>query len=311
MKDMLDLRALAIFVKVGERRSFVRAARDLGITQSGVSNAVSRLEDQLGLRLLARTTRSVALTEDGAAFFERCRRILADLDEAEQVLTQARLTPRGTLRVDLPVTFGRIKVVPLLGAFEARCPEVQLDVTLTDRYVDLVEEGIDVTVRIGDLRDSSLIARRLGESQLRITGSPDYFRRHGRPETPEDLAYHRCLPFTIRDTRAARDWYLRRGGADLPFTPRATMSFNDGSAVVAAACAGFGLIQMNDYTTDDAVAAGDLEPVLDAYNPSPTPISVVYPAARHLSPKVRAFADFIAAALRAPAINRGKAFPAR
>jgi LysR family transcriptional regulator, regulator for bpeEF and oprC len=308
---MLDLRALAIFVKVGERRSFIRAARDLGITQSGVSNAVSRLEDQLGLRLLARTTRSVALTEDGAAFFERCRRILADLDEAEQVLTQARIAPRGTLRLDVPVSFGRLKVVPLLGAFQAQFPELRLDVTLTDRYVDLVEEGIDVTMRIGDLQDSSLIARRLAESQLRITGSPDYFRRHGRPETPEDLAHHRCLPFTIRDSRVARDWYLRRDGVDRPFSPNATISFNDGSAIVTAACAGFGLIQMNDYTTDDAVAAGDLETVLDAHNPSPTPIWVVYPAGRHLSPKVRAFADFMAAQLRTPAVNRGRASPAR
>jgi LysR family transcriptional regulator, regulator for bpeEF and oprC len=295
---VLDLKALAIFVKVGERRSFVRAARELGITQSGVSNAISRLEDQLGLRLLARTTRSVGLTEDGAAFLERCRRILADLEEAEQVLTQARLAPRGRLRVDLPVSFGRIKVVPLLGDLQARFPELQLEVTFTDRYIDLVEEGVDVTVRIGALQDSSLIARRLSESQLRIAGSPDYFARHGRPQAPEDLLRHHCLPFTLRDTRIPRDWYLRRDGADSPFTPNAAMSFNDGSAIVAAACAGYGLVQMNDYTTDDAIAAGMLEPVLEAFNPSPTPIWLVYPAGRHLSPKVRAFADFMAERLR-------------
>src|SRR5580704_14854498 len=138
-RSMQDLRTLAIFVKVAERRSFVRAATDLGITQSGVSNAISRLEDQLGLRLLARTTRRVGLTQDGAAFFERCRRILADLDEAEQVLTQARLAPRGRLHVDLPLSFGRIKVVPLLGDLQAQFPELELEVTFTDRYVDLVE----------------------------------------------------------------------------------------------------------------------------------------------------------------------------
>jgi LysR family transcriptional regulator, regulator for bpeEF and oprC len=295
---MLDLKALTIFVKVSERRSFVRAARELGITQSGVSNAISRLEDQLGLRLLARTTRRVGLTQDGAAFFERCRRILADLDEAEQVLTQARLAPRGRLHVDLPLSFGRIKVVPLLGDLQAQFPELELEVTFTDRYVDLVEEGVDVTVRIGALQDSSLIARRLTASQLRIAGSPDYFARHGRPQAPEDLARHRCLPFAIRDSRVARDWQLRRDGVDSPFTPNAAISFNDGSAIVAAACAGYGLVQMNDYTTDGAIAAGALEPVLEAFNPSPTPIWLVYPAGRHLSPKVRAFVDFMAARLR-------------
>jgi LysR family transcriptional regulator for bpeEF and oprC len=158
--------------------------------------------------------------------------------------------------------------------------------------------GVDVTVRIGALQDSSLIARRLTASQLRIAGAPDYFARHGRPQAPEDLVRHRCLPFTIRDTRVARDWQLRRDGVDSPFTPNAAMSFNDGSAIVAAACAGYGLVQMNDYTTDGAIAAGALEPVLEAFNPSPTPIWLVYPAGRHLSPKVRAFVDFMAARLR-------------
>jgi LysR family transcriptional regulator for bpeEF and oprC len=304
---MRDLRALAIFVKVGERRSFVRAARELGITQSGVSNAISRLEGQLGLRLLARTTRSVGLTEDGAAFFERCRRILADLDEAEQVLTQARLAPRGRLRVDLPLSFGWIKLVPLLGDFRAQFPELQLEVTCTDRYVDLAEEGIDVTVRIGALRDSSLIARRLTASQLRVAGSPEYFARYGRPQTPEDLVRHRCLPFTIRDTRLARDWYFRRGDADISFTPKAEMSFNDGGAIVAAACAGYGLVQISDYTTDGAIAAGALAPVLEEFNPNPTPIWLVYTAGRHLSPKVRAFADFMVARLRSPAVSADQA----
>src|SRR5262245_46613679 len=150
---MPDLRALTIFVKVAERKSFVRAAVDLGMTQSGVSNAIGRLEDQLGVRLLARTTRRVGLTEDGAAFFERCRQILAELDEAELVLKEARLKPIGRLRVDLPVSFGRLKVVPLLGAFRAQYPEVELAISLTDRYVDLVEEGIDVCVRFGVLQD--------------------------------------------------------------------------------------------------------------------------------------------------------------
>ncbi len=295
---MLELKSLSIFVKVGERRSFVGAARDLGMTQSGVSNAIARLEDQLGLRLFARTTRRVGLTEDGAAFFERCRRVLAELDEAERVLTQSRLAPAGRLRLDLPVQFGRLKIVPLLGAFRAQYPALQLEVSLTDRFIDLVEEGVDVAVRIGALAELSLIARRLTHSQLRVAGAPGYFARHGRPQSPEELARHQCLPFAIRDTRAVRDWRFRRDGVELTLTPKAEMSFNDGAAIVAAACAGDGLIQMNDYAIDDAVAAGALEPVLEAFDPAANPIWLVYPATRHLSPKVRAFVDFMSARFR-------------
>jgi LysR family transcriptional regulator for bpeEF and oprC len=195
---MQDLRTLAIFVKVSERRSFVRAAADLGITQSGVSNAISRLEDQLGVRLLARTTRRVSLTEDGAAFYERCRQVLADLEEAELVLKEVRLRPVGRLRIDMPVSFGRLKVVPLLGAFQAQYPDIKLALSFTDRYVDLIEEGIDVSVRFGELQDSTLIARRLTQAQFRVVAAPSYFAKHGRPRKPEDLAAHNCLALTLQ-----------------------------------------------------------------------------------------------------------------
>src|SRR5262249_18092994 len=194
---MQDLRTLAIFVKVAERRSFVGAATDLGITQSGVSNAINRLENQLGVRLLARTTRRVSLTEDGAAFFERCRQVLADLEEPEPLLTEARLKPAGRLRVDMPVAFGRLKVVPLLADFHAQHPEVSLALSFTDRYVDLVEEGIDVSVRFGALQDSNLIARRLTQAQFRVVGAPSYFATRRRPRRPEDLAAHNCLALPL------------------------------------------------------------------------------------------------------------------
>jgi len=152
---MQDLRTLAIFVKVAERRSFVRAASDLGITQSGVSNAISRLEQQVGTRLLARTTRRVSLTDHGAAYFERCRRALAELEEAELVLKDSQLEPSGNLRIDMPVSFDRLKVVPLLGPFQAKYPNIKLRVTFTDRYIDLIEEGVDVCMRLGPLHDSA------------------------------------------------------------------------------------------------------------------------------------------------------------
>jgi LysR family transcriptional regulator for bpeEF and oprC len=210
---MQDLRTLAIFVKVAERLSFVRAAGDLGITQSGVSNAISRLEDQIGTPLLARTTRRVSLTEHGAAYFERCRQALAELEEAELVLKNAQLKPSGNLRIGMPVSFGRLKVVPLLGAFQARYPDIALRLTFNDRYVDLVEESIDVSIRFGVLQDSSLIARRLGGAQLSVVGAPRYLAKYGTPKRPEDLAAHNCLEFAFRETRLAREWRFARSGA--------------------------------------------------------------------------------------------------
>jgi LysR family transcriptional regulator, regulator for bpeEF and oprC len=293
-----DLRTLAIFVKVAERKSFVRAAAELGITQSGVSNAISRLEDQLGVRLLARTTRRVGLTEDGAAFFERCRQVLADLEEAELVLRETRLKPTGRLRIDMPVGFGRLKVVPLLATFQAQYPELTLALSSTDRYVDLVEESIDVCVRFGELQDSSLMARRLTQTQFRVFGTPSYFAKHGRPKKPDDLAAHNCLGFTLRDTRLVRNWRFIRDGVEATVMPKGNMTFTDGAALCDAACAGGGLAQMHGYYVDNALAAGKLEPVLERFKPPVDPIWLVYPQTRHLSPKVRAFIDFMVAQFR-------------
>jgi DNA-binding transcriptional LysR family regulator len=297
---MADLRTLAIFVKVAERKSFVRAADDLGITQSGVSNAIKRLEEQTGTRLLARTTRRVSLTDDGTAFFERCRQALAEIDEAEQVLKEAQLTPSGNLRVDLPVSFGRIKMVPLLGPFQARYPDVRLSVSFTDRYIDLIEEGVDICVRVGVLHDSSLIARRLIGSQQRVVGTPAYFAKHGLPKTPDDLANHNCLAFTFRDTRLARLWRFATADGQITRSPEGNMTFSDGAAVCEATCVGYGLAQLHDYYLDHEIARGKLVSVLDRFSPTPEPIWLVYPQTRHLTPKVRAFVDFMAAQFRVP-----------
>jgi LysR family transcriptional regulator, regulator for bpeEF and oprC len=289
----MDLRVLTIFIKVSERRSFVRAAAELGMGQSGVSNAIHRLENELGVELLARTTRRVNLTENGAAFLQRCRQIVADLDEARQVLSHARLQPTGRLRIDLPGSFGRVKIVPPLGAFRAAYPALKLAVTLTDRYIDLVEEGVDVTIRIGTLQDSSLIARQLTQYQFRTVGAPSYFAAHGRPRKLDDLTNHNCLSFTTRDTGAVRAWRFRRDGAEFTLAPQGDMSFNDGAALLIAARGGYGLAQIQDYYADPAIAVGELESVLTKFDPSPNPVSLVYPHTRHLTPKVRAFVDFM------------------
>jgi LysR family transcriptional regulator, regulator for bpeEF and oprC len=290
---MQDLRTLAIFVKVAERLSFVRAAADLGITQSGVSNAISRLEDQIGTPLLARTTRKVSLTEHGAAYFERCRQALAELEEAELVLKNAQLKPSGNLRIDMPVSFGRLKVVPLLGAFQARYPDISLRVTFNDRYIDHIEESVDVSVRFGNLQDSSLIARRLGGAQLSVVGAPRYFAKFGQPKKPEDLAGHNCLAFTFRDTRLAREWRFAQAGGETVLPIQGTMSLSDGASVCDAARAGYGLAQLQDFFIDALIAREQLVAVLEKFKPQPQPIWLVYPQARHLSPKVRAFVDFM------------------
>jgi LysR family transcriptional regulator, regulator for bpeEF and oprC len=290
---MADLKTLMIFVRVAERRSFAEAARSLGITQSGVSNAISRLENRLGVRLLARTTRRVNLTEDGAAFFDRCRRILAELEEAELVLSRASVTPAGRLRIDMPAEFGRLKIVPLLGAFRDLYPELVLVLSFTDHLIDLVEDGVDVAMRIGALRDSSLIARRMTQTRFRVYGSPAYFAKHGRPAVPEDLERHNCLAYASRETHLIRDWRFRRDGDDLTVTPRGDMTFNNGAAIYSAARAGYGLAQMPDYYAATPVTTAALEPVLEHFEPDADPISLVYPSIRHLSPKVRVFVDFM------------------
>ena len=297
-KTMLDLRTLAIFIRVAERLSFVRAARELGITQSGVSNAIRRLEQELATQLLVRTTRRVSLTDDGAAFLERCRNALTDLEEAELVLKESLLKPTGRLRIDLPVSFGRLKVVPLLGAFQARFPELELVVNFTDRYVDLIEEGIDLSVRFGPLADSSLIARQLTQTQFRVVGAPGYLKKHGRPKRLDDLAAHNRLALILRDTRLARPWRFLRTGQPVTHMPDGTMSFSDGAALCDAACAGYGLAQLHDYYIDAALSAGKLEAVLERFKPKPDPIWLVYPSTRHLSAKVRAFIDFMISHVR-------------
>ena len=311
MSVVPDLRTLAIFVKVAERLSFVRAAADLGITQSGVSNAISRLEDQIGTRLIARTTRHVSLTEHGAAFFERCRQALADIEEAELVLKDAQLKPSGNLRIDLPVSFGRLKVLPLLGAFQAQYPDIKLRVTFNNRYIDLVEEGVDICVRLGQLQDSSLVARRLTGTQYSVVGAPGYFAKHGKPKRIGDLVAHNCLAFTFLETRLARRWHFIDGGVEKAHTPQGAMSFSDGGAVCDAAIAGYGLAQLQGYFADAPLASGALVAVLEKFKPELEPVWLVYPQTRHLSPAVRAFVDFMAARFKTGAGDSGRSVPSR
>jgi DNA-binding transcriptional LysR family regulator len=223
---------------------------------------------------------------------------LAALEEAELVLKDSQLEPSGNLRIDMPVSFGRLKVVPLLGPFQAKYPHIKLRVTFTDRYIDLIEEGVDVCMRLGPLHDSSLIARRLSGAGFKVVGSPRYFAKFAKPKRIEDLTNHNCLAFTYRETRLARAWRFMQEGVEKSLTPKGNMTFSDGAAVCDAACAGYGLAQLQDYFADSAIAQGKLVSVLDRFKPNVEPIWLVYPQTRHLTPTVRAFVDFIAAQFR-------------
>jgi DNA-binding transcriptional LysR family regulator len=223
---------------------------------------------------------------------------LAALEEAELVLKDSQLEPSGNLRIDMPVSFGRLKVVPLLGPFQAKYPHIKLRVTFTDRYIDLIEEGVDVCMRLGPLYDSSLIARRLSGTGFKVAGSPRYFAKFGKPKRIEDLTDHNCLAFTFRETRLARPWRFMQEGVEKSLTPKGNMSFSDGAAVCDAACAGYGLAQLQDYFTDPAIAQGKLVSVLDRFKPMIEPVWLVYPQTRHLTPTVRVFVDFMAAQFR-------------
>jgi len=279
---------------VAEARSFSAAARHLGLTASATSKAVSRLEDRLGVRLLHRTTRRVSLTDDGTSFFERCRRVLTDLDEAEAALVDARARPTGTLRVSLPLALGRSAVVPHLPDFVRRHRGLTVDVDLSDRIVDVVSEGFDAAVRIGTVEDERLIARKIGHAQLLVCAAPSYLKRHGRPRSPQELAAHNVYRLSRGHAAASAEWAFERPGQMVQVKVSGDLSFSTGEALVDAAVAGQGIIGIFDFIASQAIRSRKLVRLLtDWSTPAGPPISVVYPQHRHLSSKVRVFVDFV------------------
>jgi DNA-binding transcriptional LysR family regulator len=291
---MDSLSAMELFVQVVQSGSFSAAARSLDLTPSAVSKQISRLEDRLAARLITRTTRQFNLTEEGRAYYERSTRILADVAEAEQAVSQIQGVARGLLRLNLPVAFGRRHVAPLLPAFLAGHPELTIDLTLNDRYVDLVEEGVDLAVRIGELEDSSLIARRLAPNRRVVCGAPAYFENRPRPERPAELEAHNCLVYTYRASR--NDWRFHGpGGSDEVVQVAGNLEANNAEALSAALLGGLGLGLLPLWLVGDDLNSGRLVEVLKRYHAPDSAIYAVYPPGRHLSPKVRSFVDFLAA----------------
>ena len=284
--------ALTAFAAVVEAKSFSGAARRLRIAKSAVSRQVGELEAALGVRLLNRTTRSLSLTEVGRAYHARAERILADLAEADRAASDARAAPRGKLKVSAPMSFGFLHLAPALGDFLAAHAEVSMDLVLNDRFVDLVEEGFDVAVRIATLSDASLIARRLAPARRVICASPQYLAAHGEPHSPDDLAAHICL--LNSNIATAREWrFVRADGAAWPVNVKGRLGANNGDALRAAALHGLGLCNLPTFIVGADLQAGRLSSVLDAFVPQDLSISALYPHARHLSPTVRAFVDFL------------------
>ena len=290
------LGAMELFVHVAQSGSLSAAARQMGMTPSAASKQVAKLEDRLGVRLLNRTTRRLALTEEGRAYLERARRLLDDLAETEQAVADLGGGARGTLRLDLPTAFGRLFVSPLIPSFLAANPEVRIDVSFNDRFVDLVGEGIDLAVRIGELVDSSLIARRLFANRRVVCATPDYFARHGRPAVPRDLVGHNCIVYTYRATRY--EWRFRGpGGREQLVRVAGNYEANNAEAISDALVAGQGVGLQPLWLVGRDLASGRLEEVLTDYHAPDSSGHIVYPPGRHLSAKVRRFIDHLVAGL--------------
>jgi DNA-binding transcriptional LysR family regulator len=289
--DKLD--AMQAFTKVVALGGYAAAARQLGRTRSAISKAVMALERQLGVRLLDRTTRKVRPTEAGLAYYERSTAVLAAIAETEIQIAGLHEAPAGVLRINGPMSFGTAYLAGAVADFLSRYPDLKVELLLNDRFIDPLEEGVDVTVRIGELADSSLVARRLAATRRLLLASPDYLARHGAPQEPDDLILHRCLVYG--HVAARQRWQLTRDGAKISVPVASALCANNGEVLREAACKGLGIALLPTVIAGDAIKAGRLVVVLDAYSPPPLPIHALYAANRFLAAKTRLFIDFLAA----------------
>lgn len=281
--------AMQAFVTVADFKGFAPAARKLGLSASAVTRLVAALEEHVGARLLQRTTRSVTLTDVGARFLERARRILADIEEAEGSARAERTQPSGRLVVSAPFGFGRLHVSPLMTAYLKRYTEVTGELRLSDRMINLVEDGVDLAVRIGHLADSSVVARVVGDMRRMVVASPDYLTQYGEPQRPGDVAAHRTVHFG--PPSVAPDWRFIEAGREVRVTCTPGFVSNSADAAIWHAEQGGGMTRVLAYQAAEAIAAGRLKAVLTAFEPPPLPIHIIYPTSRLLSAKVRTFVD--------------------
>jgi len=292
---MDNLGSLNAFVRAADARSFTAAGRQLGVSSSAIGKAIARLEERLGVRLFHRSTRAITLTPEGVLFLERCRRIFCEIEAAELELAQTHGTPRGKLRVSLPLV--GMLMMPTLAAFMRAWPEIELDLDFSDRLVDVIEEGFDAVVRTGNGSDSRLMTRRLGGFRHHIVGAPGYFDRHGIPLTPDDLTSHACLHHRYPTTGKLERWPLKQDGKDLDIPLPHTAISNNIEPLIYMAEQGLGIACLPDFAIGRQLGDGRLVTVLAGHVHNAGVFQVLWPSSRQLSPKLRVFVDFIASNL--------------
>jgi DNA-binding transcriptional LysR family regulator len=279
--------------------SFAGAGKALGISASGVSKSVARLETRLGLRLFQRTTRALSLTDDGQDFYRQCDRILEELEEAERSMSDRAASPTGVLKVELPAALGRMRIAPALAQLTGRYPDLRVEASFSDQLTDLFEAGLDAVVRIGDPNDTRLMVRRVGEVQHIVCAAPSYIEAHGEPRSPSDLARFACIARAANGATCPGAWKFATPDEGVPFElePSGRLRFDSSDVIIDAGVAGAGLVQLHRYMAEPYLKSGQLVQVLSDYAATGTPVSVLFPSSRHLAPKVRVFIDFVAALL--------------
>ncbi len=292
---MDTLEAMRVFVNVAERNGFSAAADALDLSTASVTRQVAALEQRLGTRLLNRTTRRVSLTSAGSAYYQRCVQLLAEFDDLEAAVGAQALQPSGLLRINAPVSFGIARLAPLLAGYRQRNPQVKLDLSLSDRLVDMVEEGFDVAIRITRQPSPTLIARRLAQARVLLCAAPDYLARAGTPKLPEDLAGHECLVYSY--WAGGDEWTLRGPQGEHTVRVGGCVRANNGDVLCEAAVAGMGIVLQPDFLAEPHLASGRLVRVLPDYEVPPIGIHAVYTSRSHLAPKVRSFIDYLVEAL--------------
>jgi DNA-binding transcriptional LysR family regulator len=306
MMDRFD--AMQAFARVVETGSFTKAAATLHMSKTSVTQLVQQLEARLRVRLLNRTTRKVNVTADGAAYYERVVRLLADIDDAETSLSSASMAPRGRLRVDVPSPFARMLLIPALPAFYARYPEIQLTMGVSDRLIDIIGENVDCVVRGGEITDQSLVARHVGDLQLGIYATPGYLQRAGTPMHPRELeaAGHHTVGFLWSRTGKALPYAMQRGEERIEAHGRPLLTVDDGNAYLAAGLAGLGMLWLPHYMARPHLASGELVRLFDDWQMKPMPMYLAFPPNRHVSAKLRVFIDWVVALMaeHAPVLGR-------
>ena len=292
-QSLISLQPLLAFAETAKRGSFAAASREIGGTPSTLAKAVSRLEARLGIRLFHRTTRQVTLTDDGQRLFAHCQRVLAELELLQEEAAGVRGEPVGTLRIDMPVTFGRLVMLPLLAQLSQQHPRLSIDARFSDVYTDLVKEGTDVAIRTGALRDSTLVARPFSRQELLLFAAPSYLARAGTPTKVADLAHHTAVLFRVPSTGKDRPWHFRVRGRNVTITPPSRMRVDGGDEIVRAAVLGMGIARVPHYMVRESFARGELVELLPMMRPPAMPIAAVMPSGRLVPIRVRALLELI------------------